>query len=521
MRPRCVVTVRSTNAELMGDLPRRQALGCHLQAPAARAESAGTRCAASDRSRRRWSPPSRPGRRPGRPRPERPGGSPRGTRRDRRPCPGTHRPPGAASRDGRHRPPPPRPGSWPGVALSEVPISHSESRSPGRPSPTSTTSRERRIRLTAARHSSAVPASARTCMSGRSPISLATPARTTASGSTTTTPRRSNLLPAPPLRWSRGLGHPCLARTRSVSSAHRVWSSRARERCPGWELPAPSQPPSAPPTTPHASARSPAVPTAGPIRTEAFAGMPPAGEESAADTEASHEPTATRTAKTTPDAAPTAMASPLIRALPGGVSASQDHRHRGHQEEQQVARWRLRRTRPGRPACRRSGPRGSPIPSSGPSSSRGRSRRRLLRTDRRSHPSPGPAPTSTGSAAATRGARCSWSSGRRVARRSSEVGPGRAGRIAASTRSPANDSTRPRTNIRSPPAMTRPPGVPTDRARSTRGGPSAARPRPRRGRDQQGEHEPREVRRWHLEAPRHQPVPRDGDVDAQERGQHE
>ena len=42
--------------------------------------------------------------------------------------------------------------------------------------------------------------------------------------------------------------------------------------------------------------------------------MPPTGEESAADTEASHEPTATRTAKTTPDAAPTAMASPLIRA---------------------------------------------------------------------------------------------------------------------------------------------------------------------------------------------------------------
>jgi hypothetical protein len=53
---------------------------------------------------------------------------------------------------------------------------------------------------------------------------------------------------------------------------------------------------------------------AGPIRTEVFAGMPPAGEESAADTEASHEPKTTRIAKTTPDAAPTAMASPLIWA---------------------------------------------------------------------------------------------------------------------------------------------------------------------------------------------------------------
>ena len=44
---------------------------------------------------------------------------------------------------------------------------------------------------------------------------------------------------------------------------------------------------------------------------------------------------------------------------------------------------------------------------------------------------------------------------------------------------------------------------------------------PRRGRDQQGEHEPREAPRWHLEAPRHQPVPRDGDVDAHEPGHHE
>ncbi len=44
---------------------------------------------------------------------------------------------------------------------------------------------------------------------------------------------------------------------------------------------------------------------------------------------------------------------------------------------------------------------------------------------------------------------------------------------------------------------------------------------PRRGRDQQGEHEPREAPRWHLEAPRHQPVPRDGDVDAHEPGHNE
>ena len=44
---------------------------------------------------------------------------------------------------------------------------------------------------------------------------------------------------------------------------------------------------------------------------------------------------------------------------------------------------------------------------------------------------------------------------------------------------------------------------------------------PRRGRDQQGEHEPREAPRRHLEAPRHQPVPRDGDVDAHEPGHHE
>ena len=31
MRPRCVVTVPLTNAEMTGDLPRRQTLGCHLQ----------------------------------------------------------------------------------------------------------------------------------------------------------------------------------------------------------------------------------------------------------------------------------------------------------------------------------------------------------------------------------------------------------------------------------------------------------------------------------------------------------
>jgi hypothetical protein len=42
--------------------------------------------------------------------------------------------------------------------------------------------------------------------------------------------------------------------------------------------------------------------------------MPAAGEASPADTEASHEPNATRTAKKTPDAAPRAMASLLIRA---------------------------------------------------------------------------------------------------------------------------------------------------------------------------------------------------------------
>jgi hypothetical protein len=42
--------------------------------------------------------------------------------------------------------------------------------------------------------------------------------------------------------------------------------------------------------------------------------MPPAGEESPTEIEASHEPSATRTAKATPDAAPMAMASPLIRA---------------------------------------------------------------------------------------------------------------------------------------------------------------------------------------------------------------
>src|SRR4029453_3545166 len=111
-----------------------------------------------------------------------------------------------------------------------------------------------------------------------------------------------NLLPAPPLRWSRGLGHPCLARTWArLPRPTACGGSRPPPAVPLGGTPAPpSHPRTVPPRTPQASARSPAVPTAGPIRTEAFAGIPPAGEESAADTEANHEPNPTRTGKTTP-----------------------------------------------------------------------------------------------------------------------------------------------------------------------------------------------------------------------------
>ena len=71
--------------------------------------------------------------------------------------------------------------------------------------------------------------------------------------------------------------------------------------------------------------------------------MPAAGEASPADTEASHEPNATRTAKKTPAAAPKAMASPSIRArLLAAYRPPRTTGHRGHQEEQQRAGRRLR-----------------------------------------------------------------------------------------------------------------------------------------------------------------------------------
>ena len=180
-----------TNAQTTRDLPRRHVPGRHLQHSRSRRVSRGSmgRGLALPSA---MSAPSRPGRREERPRPGRPGGSSGRTRRNRRPCPGTHRLPRSAhARWSRHRPRPPTPGSWrAGSALVGSRSATANRALPGDPAPRGRPTGSRRIRFMAPRHSVAEAASAGTCRSGWSPISIPRPARTTASGSTTTTPSR-------------------------------------------------------------------------------------------------------------------------------------------------------------------------------------------------------------------------------------------------------------------------------------------------------------------------------------------
>ena len=244
---------------------------------------------------------------------------------------------------------------------------------------------------------------------------------------------------------------------------------------------------------------------------------------SPADTEASHEPTRHQDREDHAGRGSHADGLPLEPGpLPGGVSASQDHRQRGHQEEQEVAGWRLREVGPD---DRRAG---------GQSLGAHRYRRRDLRVAEEGR---GDAPSGETVAATHRrdqhphrlvrqqqhvvrdvhGRLVGGWPGDRL-----EVGPGRAGADRRQHQEPDERQHQAEDEHPQPPGddpgRPAPPRIVRDQLVAAR---SQAAGGPRRGREQQGEHEPREARRWHLEAPLHQPVPRDRDVDAHEPGHHE
>src|SRR5262245_4094861 len=225
-----------------------------------------------------------------------------------------------------------------------VRISHSESRSPARPSPTRKTIRERRIRLSTLRHSSAEPASARTCISGWSSINIPRPARTTASGSTTTTPRCGRARPRlvdsgdPEVLAISFIYRPFPPRTCANSGPPREEARGCRELGPGWELPAP-QPSSE--STADDPPREPEEPGDHHTGSDQDRGVRGDARRRRGDPHRHRgQPRAQRHEDREDDAGRGSHADGLpleSGPLPGGVSASQDHRQNGHQEEQEVA----------------------------------------------------------------------------------------------------------------------------------------------------------------------------------------